>query len=55
MKLTHSQLLWLRQRGGRTTLDVLEDETGLYVIMYNGYGGVTKVYLPTEYEEKLIK
>ncbi len=44
--LTRDDLVWLNSRGGRTSQDVQKDLVGLYVLMYDGNGGDTKVYLP---------
>lgn len=40
---------WLIEHGGRNVdEDLRKDDKGLYVLMGNGYGGDTKVYLPKE-------
>lgn len=49
--VSYSELLWLKSRGGRTTLDAHEDEEGKYVFMTNGRGEEVKVYIPKNYEQ----
>ena len=47
--ITFGQEQWLKSRGGRTRADVLRDEKKkLYVLMGDGDGGWTEVYLPND-------
>jgi hypothetical protein len=44
-------LKWLDDHGGRNSNDLKEDKDGLFVMMWDGFGGELKIYC----QSKLIK
>lgn len=50
-KIIKNWINWLDRHGGLNALDVLLDTKGLHVLMGDGKGGDTKVYIPTIKDE----